>query len=108
MTLNSNCVRDTLLELEKLSYQQSCTIGDLVSALPSYSEDAISTLYPSFLNSSLTSTPSAVAILRMYFAKTLRLLEFFFSKCYYFLTQIGQERWLTMLTKLLTLPCSFN
>lgn len=42
MTLNSNCVRDTLLELEKLSYQQSCTIGDLASALPSYSEDEIS------------------------------------------------------------------
>lgn len=42
MVLNANCVRDILLELEKLPYQKSCTISNLMDALPDYSEDDIS------------------------------------------------------------------
>ena len=42
MILNSNCVRDDLLELEKIPYQKSCTISDLKDSLPDYSEDELS------------------------------------------------------------------
>ena len=42
MKLNPNCVRDVLLELEKLPYQKSATIAELSTALPHYSEDEIS------------------------------------------------------------------
>ena len=42
MKLNPNCVRDVLLELEKLPYQESTTINELLIALPKYSEDDIS------------------------------------------------------------------
>lgn len=42
MILDSNCVRDILLELEKLPYQNSCTISNLMDALPNYNKDEIS------------------------------------------------------------------
>lgn len=41
MKLNVNCVRAVLLELEKLPFQQSCTIDDLVAALPKYDSNDI-------------------------------------------------------------------
>lgn len=42
MKLNPNCVRDVLLELEKLPYQESSTITKLSAVLSDYSEDEIS------------------------------------------------------------------
>lgn len=42
MKLDPNCVRDILLELEKLPYQKSCTISDLGNVLSSYQEDELS------------------------------------------------------------------
>lgn len=42
MKLNPNCVRDVLLELERLPYQESTTIENLSVALPDYSKDEIS------------------------------------------------------------------
>ena len=42
MKLNPNCVRDILLELEKLPYQHSCKIDTLSNALPTYDKDELS------------------------------------------------------------------
>ncbi len=41
MKLNSDCVRDILLNLGELPFQQSCSVSDLVNNLPAYSEDEI-------------------------------------------------------------------
>lgn len=41
MKLNVNCVRDVLLELEKLPFQESCTVSELITALPKYDADDI-------------------------------------------------------------------
>ena len=41
MKLNVNCIRDVLLELEKLPFQQSCSISNLTDALPKYEPDDI-------------------------------------------------------------------
>lgn len=41
MQLNVNCIRAVLLELEKLPFQKSCSINDLIAALPKYESDDI-------------------------------------------------------------------
>lgn len=41
MKLNVNCIRDVLLELEKLPFQQSCKMSELITALPKYDADDI-------------------------------------------------------------------
>lgn len=41
MKLNPNCVRDILIELEKLEFHEEITIDELSSNLPSYNESEI-------------------------------------------------------------------